>query len=69
MTEGSGVSSGACRAGGGAVRAPAERPFVAALMLANFGTNVALIAPIQNVLPRMVEAATGAEGKAIASGW
>ena len=37
-------------------------------MLANFGTNVALIAPIQNVLPRMVEAATGAGGKALALG-
>lgn len=45
-----------------------NRPFVAALMLANFGTNVALIAPIQNVLPRMVEAVTGAEGKALALG-
>ena len=45
-----------------------SRPFVAALMLANFGTNVALIAPIQNVLPRMVEAATGAGGKALALG-
>jgi MFS family permease len=45
-----------------------SRPFVAALMLANFGTNVALIAPIQNVLPRMVEAVTGAEGKALALG-
>jgi MFS family permease len=45
-----------------------SRPFVGALMLANFGTNVALIAPIQNVLPRMVEAATGAGGKALALG-
>ena len=45
-----------------------SRPFVAALMLANFGTNVALIAPIQNVLPRMVETATGAGGKALALG-
>ena len=45
-----------------------SRPFVAALMVANFGTNVALIAPIQNVLPRMVEAATGAGGKALALG-
>jgi MFS family permease len=45
-----------------------SRPFVAALMLANFGTNVALIAPIQNVLPRMVEATTGAGGKALALG-
>jgi MFS family permease len=45
-----------------------SRPFVAALMLANFGTNVALIAPIQNVLPRMVEAAAGAGGKALALG-
>ena len=45
-----------------------SRPFVAALMLANFGTNVALIAPIQNVLPRMLEAAAGAGGKALALG-
>jgi MFS family permease len=45
-----------------------NRPFVAALMLANFGTNVALIAPIQNVLPRMVEGVTGAGGKALALG-
>jgi MFS family permease len=45
-----------------------SRPFVVALMLANFGTNVALIAPIQNVLPRMVEAVTGAGGKALALG-
>jgi MFS family permease len=45
-----------------------SRPFVATLMLANFGTNVALIAPIQNVLPRMVEAAAGAGGKALALG-
>jgi MFS family permease len=45
-----------------------SRPFVAALMLANFGTNVALIAPIQNVLPRMVEAVAGAGGKALALG-
>ena len=45
-----------------------SRPFVVALMLANFGTNVALIAPLQNVLPRMVEAAAGAGGKALALG-
>lgn len=45
-----------------------SRPFIAALMLANFGTNVALIAPIQNVLPRMVEAVSGAGGKALALG-
>jgi MFS family permease len=45
-----------------------SRPFAAALMLANFGTNAALIAPIQNVLPRMVEAAAGAGGKALALG-
>ncbi len=52
----------------GTVAPRLSRPFVAALMLANFGTNVALIAPIQNVLPRMVEAATGAGGKALALG-
>jgi len=52
----------------GTVAPRLSRPFVAALMLANFGTNVALIAPIQNVLPRMVEAAAGAGGKALALG-
>ena len=45
-----------------------SRPFVAALMLANFGTNVALIAPIQNVLPRMIEAAGWSGGKALGLG-
>lgn len=45
-----------------------NRRFVAALMLANFGTNVALIAPIQNILPRMIEAATGSSGKALGLG-
>jgi len=52
----------------GTVAPRLSRPFVAALMLANFGANVALIAPIQNVLPRMVEAAAGAGGKALALG-
>ena len=55
-------------AAAGTVAPRLNRPFVAALMLANFGTNVALIAPIQNVLPRMVEAVTGAGGKALALG-
>ncbi|HEY0934861.1 MAG TPA: MFS transporter, partial [Trebonia sp.] len=45
-----------------------NRPFTAALMLANFGTNVALIAPIENVLPRMVEAVSGGDDKAIGLG-
>lgn len=45
-----------------------NRPFVAALMLANFGTNVALIAPIQNILPRMIESAEGSSGKALGLG-
>ena len=45
-----------------------NRPFVATLMLANFGTNVALIAPIQNILPRMVEAAAGSADKALGLG-
>jgi MFS family permease len=45
-----------------------SRPFIATLMLANFGTNVALIAPIQNILPRMVESAAGEGGKALALG-
>jgi MFS family permease len=42
-----------------------NRPFVVALLLANFGSNVALIAPIQNLLPRMLEQAAGASGKAL----
>jgi MFS family permease len=45
-----------------------NRPFVAALMLANFGTNVALIAPIQNILPRMIESAAGPGDKALGLG-
>ena len=45
-----------------------NRPFVAALMVANFGTNVALIAPIQNILPRMIESAVGSADKAIGLG-
>ena len=42
--------------------------FVIALLLANFGSNVALIAPIQNLLPRMIEQATGSSGKALGLG-
>jgi MFS family permease len=45
-----------------------NRAFVVALMLANFGANVALIAPIQNILPRMVESATESSGKALGLG-
>jgi len=45
-----------------------NRPFVIALLLANFGSNVALIAPIQNLLPRMIEQAAGSSGKAIGLG-
>ena len=45
-----------------------SRPFIATLMLANFGTNVALIAPIQNILPRMIESASGSADKAIGLG-
>jgi MFS family permease len=45
-----------------------NRPFIVTLMLANFGTNVALIAPIQNVLPRMVETAAGPADKALGLG-
>ena len=45
-----------------------SRPFIATLMLANFGTNVALIAPIQNILPRMVESASGSADKALGLG-
>ena len=45
-----------------------SRPFIAALLFANFGTNVALIAPIQNILPRMIESAAGPADKAIGLG-
>jgi MFS family permease len=38
------------------------------LLLANFGSNVALIAPIQNLLPRMIEQAAGSSGKALGLG-
>jgi MFS family permease len=44
-----------------------SRPFIAMLMLANFGTNVALIAPIQNILPRMIES-SGSTDKALGLG-
>lgn len=40
-------------------------PFAAALMLAYFGTSVALFAPVQNVLPRLLESAAGAQHKAV----
>lgn len=45
-----------------------NRPFIITLMLANFGTNVALIAPIQNILPRMIESVSGSAGKALGLG-
>ena len=45
-----------------------NRLFIAALMLANLGTNVALIAPIQNILPRMIESAVGSGDKALGLG-
>ena len=45
-----------------------NRLFVVALLLANFGSNVALIAPIQNLLPRMIEQAAGSSGKALGLG-
>jgi MFS family permease len=45
-----------------------NRLFVIALLLANFGSNVALIAPIQNLLPRMIEHAAGSSGKALGLG-
>jgi MFS family permease len=37
-------------------------------MLAYFGSNVAFAAPLQNVLPRLVESATGSAGKAAGLG-
>jgi MFS family permease len=45
-----------------------NRLFVIALLLANFGSNLALIAPIQNLLPRMIEQAAGSSGKALGLG-
>lgn len=45
-----------------------SRPFVATLMLSYFGSNVALVAPIQNVLPRMIQLAAGSSGKALGLG-
>jgi MFS family permease len=45
-----------------------NRLFVIALLLANFGSNMALIAPIQNLLPRMIEQAAGSSGKALGLG-
>jgi MFS family permease len=45
-----------------------NRPFVIALLLANFGSNLALIAPLQNLLPRMIEQASGSAGKALGLG-
>jgi MFS family permease len=45
-----------------------SRLFIVALLLANFGSNVALIAPIQNLLPRMIEQADGSSGKALGLG-
>ncbi|MGH3265300.1 MAG: MFS transporter [Trebonia sp.] len=45
-----------------------NRAFIAALMFANLGANVALIAPIQNILPRMIESTAGASGKALGLG-
>jgi MFS family permease len=44
------------------------RFFIGALMLAYFGSSVALYAPLQNVLPRLVESATGSAGKAAGLG-
>ena len=40
-------------------------PFIAGLMLAYFGASVALFAPVQNVLPRLIESAAGTQDKAI----
>jgi MFS family permease len=45
-----------------------NRSFIVALLIANLGTNVALIAPIQNILPRMIESAAGPGDKAIGLG-
>ncbi len=48
---------------------PASRktwtPFIAALMVAYFGTSVALFAPVQNVLPRLIEQSAGSQHKAV----
>jgi len=42
-----------------------NRPFVATLMLSYLGANVALVAPIQNVLPRIIQSAVGPGDKAL----
>jgi MFS family permease len=46
--------------------APRQRwlGFAGTLMFAYFGTSIALFAPLQNVLPRMIESAAGAPHKA-----
>jgi len=52
-----------------ALEPPASRRswalFAAVLMLAYFGTSVALFAPVQNVLPRLIESAVGTHHKAV----
>ena len=40
-------------------------PFIAGLMLAYFGASVALFAPVENVLPRLIESAAGSQHKAV----
>jgi MFS family permease len=40
-------------------------PFIAGLMLAYFGASVALFAPVENVLPRLIESAGGSAHKAV----
>ena len=40
-------------------------PFIAGLMLAYFGASLALFAPVQNVLPRLIESSSGASHKAV----
>lgn len=63
-----GVAVGRFRYTGTVTSGRLPRSYMAALMLAYFGSSVALAAPLQNVLPRLVETATGSVGKAAGLG-
>jgi MFS family permease len=47
------------------VTRPLSRPYIAAVALAYFGLTAATFAPLQNVIPRMIENATSPSAKAI----
>lgn len=48
-----------------AVTRPLSRPYIAAVTLAYFGLTAATFAPLQNVIPRMIENAASPSAKAI----